>query len=265
MDEAFDDVAILAWGVKAALADIRARGAEILKQRIEQRTGRSLHNRTESVLDAWATTLGRAADLWFPDLQAEVDAFRAGQDVAPREYDGYSFAVDTRDAWTIDTRAFMVYYGVQEHQDVLARSLFESAAGNSNIEALMPALSADRAVGTCLQCHQGAVKNNRMYWREAAVGAGLATTAPNGVASFFDHGPHLSVTECSTCHETSSDRTHPFMPTATATCGTCHGTELTSTMTCASCHQYHNEKPTTIVELDSVGSLAILPAHRAVR
>lgn len=115
-----------------------------------------------------------------------------------------------------------------------------------------------------MRCHAGAVKTSRMLWGEGAVGAGLVTTAPNAVASAFDHGPHLAVSDCENCHKPSGSRDHPFVPTATSTCTPCHGRNTTATMKCASCHRYHNEMPPYVAHPDSGGTAGALALNRTI-
>lgn len=96
------------------------------------------------------------------------------------------------------------------------------------------AASRDAVAGPCLECHAPPTISG------FRVGRASARRSPS-----FQHGPHLALATCRTCHAdvVTSATLSTLLPTRVATCRDCHASEPVLDV-CAACHQFHPAPPT---------------------
>ena len=99
-------------------------------------------------------------------------------------------------------------------------------------ERLARADGLEALLAPCLKCHELDASRSRM--------APVRIAEPVMARSKFNHAPHVTETNCNTCHlttRTSKYATDVNVP-GVATCQTCHKQSQVRA-TCATCHDYH--------------------------
>ena len=215
----------LAWAVKGLLADVTRDGQAALEKRLGPQFSQ-LSKAGPSIIP----TLQEAGRTWFPELEAEVKAHRAGQPLPIREKTDnkplVTLHADSQDVgWFLNHADLTIRYRPVAHADPVLRNWFDTLTQPLKPEvedgplssiaihrfyqvAVNPSASGTIdmngpvASGRCLTCHtlddDPVSKNSRINWLAFR---DQATTRP---ATHFSHAPHVTASNsdnnCKECH-----------------------------------------------------------------
>jgi predicted CXXCH cytochrome family protein len=247
----------LATAIKSLIADISARGAAALRERLTGSLGRDVTEAEAAALMAGLSvdTL-RGANSWVPGIMnSDNSALQASATVGLAKLDP---PYGTAGSWSRDDAMVSIRYRPAAHADPVLASWLELLAKTPDLnsrpvaKAMFKELSTTTAPGLCASCHsveQSEHGELAINWR-----AYDRTTEPRGFTK-FSHEPHLTLpqlADCKSCHviddtaNTTASYTDlnpqrfvsEFKPMAKGQCATCH-TATAAGNSCQSCHNYH--------------------------
>lgn len=245
----------LGTAIKSLLADINARGAVAVRERLAAALGRDV---TET--EAATLTAGLSPDTMRGAAEWVGTPTKATSTTPTAKLTKLPLAYGPTGSWSRDDATFTVRYQPATHADPVLAAWIEILAGTPDLEqrpiaaAMFKELTKSTAPGLCATCHSveqtgaGALVVN---WR--------ATWNVKSLRGFtkFKHEPHLvlpQLDDCASCHAVDdaaiavtayadNDARHfvgDFKPVTKRQCAECH-THTAASDSCRSCHNYHVE------------------------
>lgn len=256
----------LAWAVKSLYHDLSSDGHAAIQSRLENVLNHSLLPSEIAALAGAISpdTVQNAVANWFPNIQEELEAYGAGEDLpeAPDYLDWLDFNMDWSSAggWGMDGEMYTIFYKPTGHKDAFMKTWINISIelinqNNSEIaKRSLTLFTNEDAPGKCLKCHHLSQKDDgRLFVQWNA----LQFSSQNKMFTTFGHAPHIKTGQdltCTSCHvinhesaeafETASKAHNNtslisnFSPVSNQTCFECHNSRNAGD-SCLLCHNYH--------------------------
>lgn len=247
--------ASLGAAIKSLLADLSARGAVAVRERLAATLGRDV---TE--MEAATLAAGLSLDTMREAAKWVGTPTKANSPASTTKLAKIALVYGPAGYWTRDDATFSVRYQPAVHADPVLAAWIELLATTPHLEqrpiaaAMFKELTKSTAPGLCATCHSveqtstGALAVN---WRATS------NVKPQRGFTKFTHEPHLvlpQLNDCASCHAVDdaaiavtayadNDPRHfvgDFKPITKRQCAECH-THTAAGDSCQSCHNYHVE------------------------
>ncbi len=263
-DEIMEHVVTIVWAYKGLIYDILTEGPALIQERLAENTGVELSAESVNALigNLHLDTLTQVQEDWFPDLYAEVEAYRDDLTVSALliedEPEGNEFTTDS-ETWSEGggwfTEGYSLNYKLSGHGDDVMQAWLNLAASPAADEGplaeVLNQLADAKGPGGCITCHSidTVEEGKAVNWH------GRKAEPQVAVFSEFVHAKHFSLIGdqgCATCHQIDSEADYEgsfadydsssfvsnFKPLDQQVCADCHTAEVAGN-TCTMCHNYH--------------------------
>ncbi|PHQ79057.1 MAG: hypothetical protein COB66_07630 [Coxiella sp. (in: Bacteria)] len=238
------------WSYKEFLYNIQHEGHDAILKVIKRMSNQTWHKHPFALPSE--DTIHFMVRAWFPQLDSEIKAYRAGNPAVTLLNPDDSAVIEKRSAFTKHGEAwtsqggwywsgYQLYYAPRMHADPFMLTwLNYSFEHRHNLAAkhVFEELSSDSTPGSCSSCHNLAdqTQQKHLIWDYKK------KTPLQHAAMTFNHNDHLNIPglTCHTCHVMSKEDNakRNFFAIKKSTCSVCHRTGKVES-TCTSCHQYH--------------------------